>query len=122
MPFNPASAPLSGHRLAANMAFLSGQVGHEGGIPLPTFESQTHAAIRAIGRELEAAGATYADVVRTTIYLTNKSDFTKMNEIYCEYFDAPFPARTTVVTELAADGFLFEIDAIASIGRPQSTQ
>jgi enamine deaminase RidA (YjgF/YER057c/UK114 family) len=39
------------------------------------------------------------DIVRTTIYLANKSDFTRMNEIYCEYFDALFPARTSVVTE-----------------------
>jgi 2-iminobutanoate/2-iminopropanoate deaminase len=51
------------------------------------------------------------------VFLTSQDEFPQMNSIYREYFAAPFPTRSTVVAQLAADGFVFEIDAIAVVPR-----
>lgn len=115
MALPPIEVPLSGHRSAGNLVFVSGQLGHQDGVPFDSLDAQIRAAVAALGDELQAAGATYADVLRTTVYLTDRSNFARMNELYAELFPNPYPARTTVVVDLAAEGFLFEIDAIASI-------
>jgi 2-iminobutanoate/2-iminopropanoate deaminase len=114
----PTDAPMSASRLAGDLLFVSGQVGHDhSGRPLESFEAQARAAIEALGALLTDAGANYEDVVRTTVYLTSQNYFAQMNSIYREYFAAPFPTRSTVVAQLAADGFVFEIDAIAVMRR-----
>jgi 2-iminobutanoate/2-iminopropanoate deaminase len=113
----PAEVPMSASRLAGDLLFISGQVGHDSGRPLESFATQARSAIEALGTLLTDAGANYADVVRTTVFLTSQKDFSQMNSIYREYFAAPFPTRSTVVVQLAADGFVFEIDAIAVMPR-----
>ncbi len=57
---------------------------------------QTDRVMRSIGAILEAAGATFAHVVRTTVYLTDLGDFPAMNEVYGTYFLTLAPARSTV--------------------------
>ena len=63
---------------------------------------------------LEKAGASLDDVVKTTVYLTNVSDFDKMNEVYGSYFAKDPPARKSLFT-VPHEGpeLLFEIDCIA---------
>jgi 2-iminobutanoate/2-iminopropanoate deaminase len=118
MPQKPADVPMSDWRLAGDLLFVSGQVGHDSsGRPLESFEAQARAAIEALGRLLRDAGADFENVVRTTVFLTSQDEFPQMNSIYREYFAAPFPTRSTVVAQLAADGFVFEIDAIAVVPR-----
>lgn len=101
------------------MLFTSGQValdpasGHmvEGGI-----EAQTHRVCRNLQAVLAASGYTFANVVKTTVYLKNMSDFAAMNAVYAEYFatkDAPAPARSTVEVARLPKDALVEIDIIA---------
>jgi 2-iminobutanoate/2-iminopropanoate deaminase len=66
---------------------------------------------------LQEAGASLADVVRTTIYLTDLGDFAPVNEVYARYFSAPFPARATVGVAALPRGARVEIDAIAMVER-----
>nr|WP_314844939.1 RidA family protein [uncultured Microbacterium sp.] len=72
--------------------------------------------VRAI---LEAAGASFGDVIMMRIYLTTREDFAPFNVVYGEYFEAlgldVLPARTTVFVGLPVETMLVEIDALASI-------
>ena len=64
---------------------------------------------------LAGAGATWKDVVKVNVYMTNLADFAKMNEIYAKRFKAPFPARSTVqVVKLPRDAKI-EIEAVAVV-------
>ena len=60
-----------------------------------------------------AAALTTDAVVRTTVYLTDLSDFPRVNQVYAEFFRAPFPARATVQVAGLPRGARVEIDAIA---------
>jgi 2-iminobutanoate/2-iminopropanoate deaminase len=63
---------------------------------------------------LKAGGRSFADVVRTTVFLADMNDFTTVNDVYGTYFSAPYPARATVqVARLPKDARI-EIDVIAS--------
>jgi 2-iminobutanoate/2-iminopropanoate deaminase len=68
-----------------------------------------------VGEILKAAGASYASVVRTTVFLADLNDFAAMNEVYGTFFIAPYPARSTVqVVRLPRDARV-EIDVIAAL-------
>ena len=114
-----AIGPYSPALRAGEWLFVSGQIGLdpstgqlvEGGIA-----AQTRRVLDNIGALLRAAGLSFSDVVRTTIFLADMNDFASVNEIYAAYFPAPAPARATVqVSRLPKDARL-EIDAIASCG------
>jgi 2-iminobutanoate/2-iminopropanoate deaminase len=64
---------------------------------------------------LEAAGATLANVVKTTVYLTNMADFPAFNAAYSRYFVVLPPARTTVAVQALPLGARVEIEAIATL-------
>jgi 2-iminobutanoate/2-iminopropanoate deaminase len=67
-----------------------------------------------VGALLEAGNRSFADVVRTTIFLADMNDFAKVNEVYGSYFSEPYPARATVqVARLPKDARV-EIDVIAA--------
>ena len=65
---------------------------------------------------IEASGGKMEDVVKTTIYLTNLQDFGAVNEIYGEYFNPPYPARSTIQVTALPKGVAIEIDVIAYTG------
>jgi 2-iminobutanoate/2-iminopropanoate deaminase len=74
---------------------------------------QTRRVLDNVGALLEAASRSFADVVRTTIFLADMNDFATVNEIYGQYFSEPYPARATVqVARLPKDARV-EIDVIA---------
>lgn len=75
-------------------------------------EEQTRQALENVRAALTAAGASMADVLRVGVYLTQAEDFAAMNAVYREFFDAPYPARSTVYVGLNP-GLLVEIDALA---------
>jgi 2-iminobutanoate/2-iminopropanoate deaminase len=78
--------------------------------------AQTERVLKNLGAVLTAAGASYASVVKTTIYLADLQDFASVNEIYARFFgDAP-PARATVQAAGLPKGALVEIEAIATVG------
>ena len=75
--------------------------------------AQTRRVFENIGAVLEAGGRSFADVVRTTVFLADMNDFAAMNEVYGQYFAEPYPARATVqVARLPKDARV-EIDVIA---------
>jgi 2-iminobutanoate/2-iminopropanoate deaminase len=78
-------------------------------------EAQTRRALESLGAVLAAAGATFANVVKTTIFLKAMGDFAKVNAIYGEHFVQEPPARETVEAAALPRGALVEISAIAVI-------
>lgn len=76
-----------------------------------TIEEETRLTMRHIGRILEEAGCTFADVVRCGCHLASIKDFDGFNRAYAEFFTGVFPARTTV--ESGLQGIKVEIDCIA---------
>lgn len=99
-----------------NMLFTSGQ------IPLDpatmqlvegNVQVQTHCVLNNLKAVLEAAGLTLQDVVKTTVYMKNLSDFPRMNEVYAEYFGTNPPARSTVEVAKLPREVQVEIDCIA---------
>ena len=112
-----AIGPYSPAVRAGQLLFVSGQVALdpatgnmvEGGIA-----EQTRRVLDNVGALLAAGGRSFADVVRTTIFLADMNDFAAVNEIYGRYFTEPSPARATVqVARLPKDARV-EIDVIAS--------
>jgi 2-iminobutanoate/2-iminopropanoate deaminase len=110
-PYSPAIR-------AGNLLFLSGQVGFDpatGNLIDGDISAQTDQVMRNIGTLLKAAGADFAHVVRTTVFLADMGEFAKMNEVYARYVVNPPPARSTVqVARLPRDARV-EIDVIAVI-------
>ena len=68
-----------------------------------------------MGELLKAGGASFAQVVRTTIFLADMNDFAAVNEVYATYFTPPYPARATVQVARLPKDVRVEIDAIAVI-------
>ena len=101
----------------AGLVFVSGQLPidpatgdfPEGGVQAQTRQSLTNA--RAI---LEAAGLGLKNVVKTTVFLADMGDFAAMNEIYAQFFAAPYPARSAVAVKTLPKGALVEIECIAA--------
>ena len=104
---------------------LNGAVFFSGQIPLDpvtgelvhgTIQMQTERVLENLKAVVEAAGLTLQDVVKTTVFLKNLSDFGAMNEVYARYFGTNSPARSTVeVARLPRDVHI-EVDAIAMSG------
>ncbi|WP_047151817.1 RidA family protein [Aneurinibacillus tyrosinisolvens] len=76
-----------------------------------TIEEQTAKTLENIKHILEQAGAAMDDVVKTTVHLSDLADFHAFNEVYKQYFNEPYPVRTTVGSQLM--GIKVEIDVVA---------
>jgi len=98
--------------------YLSGQAPldpESGELLTETIEQQTRRTMRNIELVLDAADASFDDVLKATVFLTDMDDFEAFNETYREHFDEPYPARSAVeVSDLAGD-FDVEIEIIAAI-------
>jgi len=81
-----------------------------------TIEEHTKQVLENIKAILEEGGASMADVVKSTVHLTDLSLFGRYNEVYATYFPDPKPVRTTVGSQLLG-GILVEIDVIAYVGK-----
>lgn len=98
------------------MLFCSGQIALDpatGAMSEGDVEAQTRRVLDNLGAVLAAAGAGFADVVKTTIYLQSMGDFQVVNGVYGERFVHDPPARATVEAAKLPRGALVEIDAIA---------
>ncbi|HVU11175.1 MAG TPA: Rid family detoxifying hydrolase [Phototrophicaceae bacterium] len=80
-----------------------------------TIEEQTKQALENVKAILEAGGASMADVVKSTVHLSDMSLFARFNAVYTTYFPDPKPVRTTVGSTLP--NMLVEIDVIAYVGK-----
>ena len=111
-----AIGPYSQAIKVGELVFVSGQLPidsatgafAEGGIKELTRQSLTN--MKAI---LEEAGTSMSNVVKTTVFLADMNDFAAMNEVYAEFFAAPFPARSAVAVKTLPKGALVEIECIA---------
>ena len=111
-----AIGPYSQAVVAGNMVFCSGQIALdpmtgamvEGGV-----DAQTHQVLANLGAVLTEAGATWRDVVKTTIFLADMNDFAAVNAIYGEKFPHDPPARATVQAARLPRDARVEIDCIA---------
>ena len=111
-----AIGPYSQGILADRLVFYSGQLGHdpatgqlvEGGVV-----AQAERALGNLRGVLAAAGCTFADVVKTTVYLADINDFPVVNEVYAIFMADPPPARSTFAVGALPKGGLIEIEAIA---------
>ena len=112
-----AIGPYSQAVSAGQLLFLSGQVPLDpasGNIVDGDIAIQTRRVLDNLGAVLKAGGLSFADVVRTTVFLADMNDFGLMNQVYGAYFSEPYPARATVqVARLPKDARI-EIDVIAA--------
>ncbi|MDB5539148.1 MAG: reactive intermediate/imine deaminase [Devosia sp.] len=107
LPFSPATK-------VGELIFVSGQasVDATGKIVSDSFEGEMRRSIENLKKVLEDAGSDLAHVVQTRNYVRDNDDVGRFNEIYPEYFKAPYPARTTITNCLGAS-LRYEIECIA---------
>ena len=101
---------------AGDFIFVSGQVpvGSDGAIVAGGIEAQTRRVVENIEAALKFAGASLADIVKTTVILADARDFGAFNKVYGGYFPKDPPARTTMEARLMIDiKVKVEIEAIA---------
>jgi 2-iminobutanoate/2-iminopropanoate deaminase len=114
----PAVGPYSQAIRTGNLVFTSGQIPLDpatGQLVPGTIEDQTHRVMTNLGAVLAAAGTSLENAVKTTIFLTNLSDFAKVNAVYASYFTAEPPARSTVQVAGLPLGASVEIEIVAEI-------
>ena len=114
-----AIGPYSAGIRAGNMVFTAGQLGLDpasGSLVPGGVEAETRQALLNLQAILEAGGASLASVVKTTVFLRDMADFTKMNGIYGEFFTQNPPARSTVQVAALPKNGAVEIEAVALVG------
>ena len=112
-----AIGPYSQAIEAGGFVFVSGQIPlipATGELVEGSVEVQTARVLENLKAILEAAGSSLESVVKTTVYITNMDDFTKVNGIYGQYFQENPPARVCVEVSRLPKGALVEIDVIAA--------
>jgi len=111
-----AIGPYSQAIRSGNLLFASGQIPIEpstGNVVAADISAQTRQVFANIAAVLKAAGASFDNVVKTTVFLSDMNDFAAMNAVYGEFFAAPAPARSTVqVARLPRDAKV-EIEIVA---------
>jgi 2-iminobutanoate/2-iminopropanoate deaminase len=113
-----AIGPYSQAVIANGLLFTAGQVALdpasmqvvEGDVVV-----QTEQVLRNLGAVLASAGASWTDVVKTTVFLTDMRDFARMNDVYAGVMGDARPARSTVQVSGLPRGVLVEIDLIAAL-------
>lgn len=110
-----ALGPYSQAIASGDLVFCAGQLGLDPatGELAEGVEAQAERALRNLAAVLDAAGCSWADVVRTTIYLADIDTFAAVNAVYARFMADPAPARSTFAVGALPKGGLVEIDAIA---------
>ena len=101
----------------AGIVFVSGQLPIDpatGAFPEGGVQAQTRQSLLNAKAILEAAGLGLGHVVKTTVFLASMADFAAMNEVYAQFFTAPFPARSDVAVKTLPKDALVEIECIAA--------
>lgn len=113
-----AIGPYSQGIVAGGLLFTAGQIGIDpqtGRLVDGGFAHQTDRVLENLGAVLEEAGASWSDVVKTTVYLHDMADFATFNEIYARVIGDARPARTTIQAGGLPRGALVEIDAVVRV-------
>jgi reactive intermediate/imine deaminase len=103
---------------AGNTLYLSGQIGLDPktGLLVEGIDKQIDRVFVNLKAVVEAAGASLADVVKLSVYLTDLTNFARVNEVMARYFSQPYPARAVVGVVSLPRGALIEADAIVVFG------
>lgn len=117
---NNAPAPIGPYSQAVragNMLFLSGQIALDttGNLHIGSIQEETTQVMKNIEALLNEAGAGFEHIVKTTIFLSDMSLFSEVNEVYGSYFSANFPARETVAVKGLPKNVNVEISVTAFI-------
>jgi 2-iminobutanoate/2-iminopropanoate deaminase len=99
-----------------DLLFCAGQIPIEpatGNLVAGNIQAQTERVLQNVKAILDDQGLTFANVVKSTVFMTNLGDFAGMNEIYAKYFTENFPARSTVQVAALPKGASVEIEIVA---------
>jgi 2-iminobutanoate/2-iminopropanoate deaminase len=114
--FPPAIGPYSPAIKVGKMVYLSGSIPMDpatGQMLTGDITEQATRVMENIGALLQSAGADFAHVVKTTVFLADMDEFAAMNAVYAKYFVAPYPARSTVQVARLPRDCRVEIEVIA---------
>ena len=114
-----AIGPYSQAVRAGNTVYFSGQIPLDpatGNLVGGDIEAQARRAFDNLKAVAEAAGGSLGDIVRLGLYLTDLGEFAKVNAVMQDYFQAPFPARSTIEVAGLPKGAAFEVDAVMVVG------
>jgi 2-iminobutanoate/2-iminopropanoate deaminase len=125
-PVTPAAAanpvgPYSHGIRVGDFLFCSGQIPLDpttGNLVDGAIEKQTERVLENVRLLLTDQGLDFSNVVKTTVFMTNLSEFAAMNAIYGRYFKSPFPARSTVQVAALPKGAIVEIEVVAHFSTP----
>ncbi len=112
--------PYSRAAWAGDILYLSGQLGQdpatgkmvEGGVA-----AETEQLLKGVSAVLSAAGLSMGDVVKANVFLTDMNDFAAMNKVYETFFEAPYPARSTIGVAALPGGAHVEIEFVATAAK-----
>lgn len=120
MPDYPkAIGAYSAYRVVGDFVFASGQIPLDPNTNEPVqgdIAAQTKQVLENIKGILTENGLTFANVIKTTVFLSDINDFGAMNEVYATFFKAPYPARSAVAVKDLPKGAKIEIEIIAFKG------
>ena len=110
-----AIGPYSQAIAVNGMIYTSGQIAllPDGTMLTGSVEEQTEQVMKNLSAVLQAGDANLSNVIKTTIFLADMDDFTKVNEIYARYFGDHKPARSTVAVKTLPKNALVEVECIA---------
>lgn len=113
-----AVGPYSAYRVVGDTVYISGQLGinPETNLLEGDIKAQARQSLENLKAILNEVGMTMNNIVKTTVLLDDINDFVTVNEIYQEYFEKPYPARSAFEVGKLPKGGLVEIEAIAVKG------
>ena len=114
----PAVGPYNHAVRIGDLLFCAGQIPIEpatGNLVSGDIKVQTQRVLENVKAILDDQNLTFANVVKSTVFLTNLADFAGMNEVYAKFFTEDFPARSTIQAAGLPKGALVEIEAIATV-------
>jgi 2-iminobutanoate/2-iminopropanoate deaminase len=114
-----AVGPYSHAVVSGSFVFTSGMLGTDPatGKLKEGVEAQTEQALKNLKAVLDASGAAFSDIVKTTVFLNDMKDFPLVNKIYGSHFDGAFPARSCIQVAALPAGGLVEIEAVAILNK-----
>jgi 2-iminobutanoate/2-iminopropanoate deaminase len=114
---SPAAVGPYNHAVrTGDLLFCAGQIPIEpatGNLVAGNIQAQTERVLQNVKAILDDQGLTFANVVKSTVFMTNLGDFAGMNEVYAKYFTENFPARSTVQVAALPKGASVEIEIVA---------
>ncbi len=113
----PVLGPYSRAVWAGNILYMAGQLGIDpatGKLAGGGVAAETEQLLKGLSAVLAAAGLSMGDVVKANVFLTDMSDFAAMNKVYETFFEAPYPARSTIGVAALPAGARVEIEMVAA--------